>query len=374
MIEVIVGDVPPQDIIDVFLGDTVTVERFVDIYEADNVTPWLRRVAVTEGSVSVDSTRDVRRNLDITFHDADDQMGFGPDEFWYDKIIKPYRGVQSPDGQYAWVTPLGEFMIDKITRPHFPSLMQVTCRDLTKKLLLNKLTETTTFSAGAKVEDVISAVASNGGIVKMNLAITDKTLAYDITFDRGTDRWKIITDLAESINHEVFFDNFGNMTLRPYIDPISSPLTMTFNTGANGNLVSYSRQTEDSRLYNHVVVYGDNANAPMVFAEAENTEPSSPTNIARLGRRTYTYASQFITDNTQALAVAQRFLSRVALEQYDISMESFVLPWLEGGDAIKIILPNTATYEPTRFILPQFTIPLGLAPQSGSAKRVSIIG
>lgn len=374
MIEVLVGDVPPQAVIDAFLADSVQVHSYVDIFESDSTTPWRQRVAVTDGAVSVDSTRDERRNLDITFHDPEGDLGFGPDELWYDKIIKPYRGVILPDENFAWVTSLGEFLIDRITRQNFPSLVTATCRDYTKKLRLSRLAVTTIFVAGTPVEELISAVAANGGITRVNLAITDKTIPNDLTFERGTERWEIIKQLAESINHEVFFDNFGYLTLRPYIDPISSPLTMTFNTGRWGNIVNFARQTDDTRLYNHVVVYGTSQAAPLVYGEAENTEPSSPTRIALLGRRTYTYASEFITTNDQALAVAQRFLSRVALEAYDISLESIVLPWLEGGDAVEVVLPGTAAYEPTRFILPQFTIPLGLGTQSGSAKRVSIVG
>lgn len=374
MIEVVVGDVPAQAVIDAFLADSVQVYSYVDIFESDSTTLWKSRVAVTDGAVSVDSTRDERRNLDITFHDPDNDLGFGPDEFWYDKIIKPYRGVILPADNYAWVTCLGEFMVDRISRPNFPSLVTATCRDLTKKLKLSKLAVTTTFAAGTPVEDLIAAVAANGGVTRVNLAITDKTIPNDLTFERGTERWAVIKQLAESINHEVFFDNFGYLTLRPYIDPISSPLTMTFNTGRWGNIVNFTKQTDDTRLYNHVVVYGTSQAAPLVYGEAENNEPSSPTRIGLLGRRTYTYASEFITTNAQAIAVAQRFLSRVALESYDISLESIVLPWLEGGDAVEVVLPEAAAHEPTRFILPQFTIPLGLATQSGSAKRVSIVG
>jgi hypothetical protein len=69
--------------------------------------------------------------------------------------------------------------------------------------------------------------------------------------------------------------------MRAYQDPVSSPTVYTFETGQFGNLVSYDRSTDDSRMYNHVAVYGgstDGTVAP-VFAEAINTEPTSPTNV-----------------------------------------------------------------------------------------------
>jgi len=171
----------------------------------------------------------------------------------------------------------------------------------------------------------------------------------------------------------VFFDNYGTFTMRPFVDPVTSPVQMEFLTGRMGNLVDFQRSAADARLYNHVVVYGDADDNPLVFAEAENNNPMSPTRIAKIGRRTYKYASKFISTNAQALETANKFLAVVSLEQYEVSLESFVLPWLEANDAVECFLPDSEDYEPTRFILPSFSIPLALGTQSGNAKRVTIV-
>ena len=369
----IFGDVPTADVVAAFTSDLIVVERWVDIYEDDNVTLWRSKAPITEGAVSVDMTRAERRNLDVTFADPDRVLGYGPGAFWYDKVIKPYRGLLLPSGN-IWVTCLGEFLIDSIDRPHFPSTIHATCRDFTKKLMLAKFTETTSFDETQITNEVIKAIALNAGITKFNWATPTDTLDVVVTFERGSTRWDAMLKLAESINHELFFDNYGNLTLRPNVDPLTAPLSWTFQTGVQGNLASFSRTTNDSQMFNHVIVYGDGPDNPLVFAEASNTEPSSPTNIDSIGERTYTYSSQVVTDNTQAQAIADSFLSVMGLEQYDMSLESIVLPWLEAGDAVEIILPDAATSDPTRFLLSNFSVPLTLDSMSGSAKRVTIVG
>ena len=86
---------PPQEAIDQFLGPTTRHVRRVEIYEADGVTRWAKDTVgrLKDGSVTVDYDRDERRALDLTLDNADDVLIHAPGEFWYDKILKVYRGV-----------------------------------------------------------------------------------------------------------------------------------------------------------------------------------------------------------------------------------------------------------------------------------------
>jgi hypothetical protein len=371
--EVIFGDIPDQDIIDQFEADVVSVVRWVDIYESDNTTIWRSRAAITEGAVTVDMDRSERRNLDITISDGEDEIGYGPGAFWYDKILKPYRGIRLSNGD-EWVTCLGEFLPDTIERPHFPKLISVTCRDFSKKLILDKFADTTTFAAALNVGTVIQTIATNGGITKFNFASTTSVLADAITFERASERWAACIELAKSIGYELFFDSFGYLTFRPYVDPLTAPLSYTFRTGATGNLVGFTRSTSDTRLFNDVLVYGDGQDNALVHGRAENTNPASPTRISEVGRRLYPFPSQFVPDNTKADEVAAAILAVSGLEQYDMQLTSLVIPWLEGGDAVEVNAPDAAPGDPTRFLLSSFTIPLGLQPMSGVSKRVTIVG
>ncbi len=373
--------VPTAEILTAFEATARAVERWVDIYEPDNETIWMSRAPFVDGSVNVDMSRSERRNLEITFADTTGEMGYGPTKFWYDKIIKPYRGLRLANGD-IWVAQLGEFMIDQITRPRFPNNLAVTCRDFSKALIQDKFANTISFAAGTNVGTIIEAIASNGGIVKFDFVTVTNTLTSPVVFERGTERWTAITKLAEMISHEVFFSRTGYLVLRPYVDPLTAPVSFTFRHGVpTANLVDFSKSTNDTRVFNDVVVYGDGPSNPLVFGQAENTAPTSPTRIygsnginTGLSRRTYTRASQVIQTNTEAQALAEAILAVSALEQYDMSLSSFVIPWLEAGEAVEVETTEADVGDPTRFLLTNFSIPLELGNMDGSAKRVTIVG
>ena len=591
---IIYGTVPDAATLAVFESGAVQVVRWCDIYEADNVTLYQLGCHLVDGAVSVDVSRDERRNIDITLNDASGLLGYGPGYFWYDKIIKPYRGVQLPDKQiqgyislpgttgnavtftrsalasvtvaefavrvsldavgvaqalvgwsggggglaltsgnllnigitktvsgtigganssvacpnlavgvkiwlrgivtvatavcqyycsttdtndydqvvwtqigtnvtgtnpagavdltktitpifgantitaagfagklYAgyegistaktiefdasdypvnaatfiattgqtatfqtsgvtpavarmvakatavgdiWATGLGEFIPDVIDRPRFPHNVHVTGRDFTKKMMIDRFSVTTTFAVGANVGATIQTIATNAGITKFNFATVTNTLGAAVTFEKNTSRWDACKQLAQSISCDLYFDNNGYLTLQLMVDPLTASLLYTFKTGAASNLVDFSRSTNDSRLYNDVLVYGDGPDNPLVYANVTNTAPSSPTRIAKIGRRTYSFASQFFTSNAQCLLYAQKLLAVVALEQYDMNLTSLVIPWLEVGKAVEVILPDAAVGDPTRFLLTSFSIPMMLGPMTGQAKRVTLVG
>ena len=591
---VIYGTVPDAATLAAFEAGSVRVIRWLDIYQADNVTIWESQVPVTDGSISVDMTRDERRNIDLTIYDLDGSIGYGPGFLWYDKIFKPYRGIVLPDQQiegyislpgtinnavtftrsalgsvtaaefavrvsldvvgvaqnlagwsggggglsltsgnllnvgiaktvsgtigganasvavpgivagtkiwlrgivtvatavcqyyysltntndydqvvwtqvgtnqtgtnaagavdltktitpifgantisiagflgklYAgaeaissaktiefdasdypvnvatfvattgqtatvatagtypavarmvarsvlagdtWITQLGEYLADNIDLPRFPNTIRVTGRDFTKKMILAKFAVTTAFASGANVGTTIQTIATNAGITKFNFVTVTNTLGATVTFEKNTPQWDACKQLAQSISCDLYFDNQGYLTLKPMVDPLTASLAYTFDTGVTGNLADYGRSTNDSRLYNDVLVYGDAPDNPLIYAHVSNTAPSSPTRIAAIGTRTYAFASQFFTSNAQALAYANKLLSVVALEQYEMNLTSIAIPWLEAGTAVEVIVPDAAVGDPTRFLLTSFTIPLMLGTMTSTAKRVTIVG
>lgn len=138
----------------------------------------------------------------------------------------------------------------------------------------------------------------------------------------------------------------------------------------SGNIESYTKTTRDSRIYNHVVVVGGASDTTSVSADVQNTNPSSPTNVSRLGDRVYEFVSSFITTQAQALDVANSLLSVHALEEYELSMSTIVLPWLEVGEIVVFRDPKPNAGDPARFLLSSFTIPLKLGKMNPVGKRI----
>lgn len=309
---------------------------------------------------------------------------------WFDLHLPKAQGPQAsnllkaglywlqnftPQGMYE--IQLGEFCIDSISEDHFPYVVKITGRDYTKRCINSKLTQAVTFVAGTSLEELITALAANSGIIKMRLPSMPETLGSDVSYDRGTPRWEVMKTAADSFGYEIFFDNEGYLTMNYYSDPSYSPVTQIFKTGPEGNLVSYSRSTNDSRIYNHVCIYGDVSEGEEdrlpYFGEAINTEPSSPTRVARIGDRLYTFASSFFTSDEQAQMLAEQFLKIHALESYELNFGSIYYPWLEVGKIGEILDPYRLPNEPTRYLIDTMNFPLGLGPMDLTAKRVTFV-
>jgi hypothetical protein len=349
--------------------------RRLEVFEADGETIYIDTNALLDGSVSVDGSRDERRTIECTLDNTDGEFDNFPGGFWYDKVIKMYRGVLLPDGR-SWEYQIGEFISDDISSQNFPHTVGVKGRDYTKKLLLSKFPAPTMFVQGTSIERVIRDVATNGGISKFQLPVTGKTLGKDFLFDKGTTRWKCISDICSAYGYEIFFDPRGYLVMREFLDPVASAVAFTFQTGPSvGNIARFSKKTNDSRIYNHVVVTGASSDsaAPPVWAEAINTEPSSPTNTTLLGDRVYEFASPFITTKDQAQDTADKFLKIHALEQFEITIDSLVFPWLEANTITRFVDPDPNPTDPDRFLLTSFGIPVKLGSMSSSASRVTLV-
>lgn len=293
-----------------------------------------------------------------------------------DKFIKTAFGWLNPVVPVKyWESQIGEFMIDRISESHFPHHVKVTGRDYTKKCMTSKFAVATAFVAGQAPETIVRTIATNAGISKMIMPVTGKTVQGQFYFDRGTDRWTAMKQIADAYGYEIFFDPQGYLIMREYQDPVFAALSHVLSVGPTGNLVSYEKATNDTRIYNHIVVTGESADQsiPPVSAQSTNTEPSSPTRIARLGDRVYQYTSSFITTVLQAQDVADKFLKIYALEEYDLNFSAICVWWLEVSEIVRFVDPRPGPSDPDRFLLSSLTIPMGLGAMSGNAKRVSVV-
>lgn len=276
-------------------------------------------------------------------------------------------------------TQVGEFQIDSIKEDHFPRHIKVTGRDYTKKLLGAKLEQSVTFTAGTTIDQVVRAIAANGGVTKTLLSSNGAFLKSDISFDRSTERWKVISDMCTASGVEVYFNRQGYLTTREFIDPTTAPTSLILKTGEpDGNLASYTKSSSDARIRNVVVVAGENqddlGSGNVWQGKAINTEPSSPTRVERLGERHEFYASPFLRSDAECEQLAQQMLKVMALEDFQLDFTSIAFPWLEVGEVAGFIDPRPGSGEPDRFLLTNLTIPLTLGPMSGTGKRITIVG
>lgn len=84
-----------DEVLSAIMSGSTNITRRLEIYESDGETLWTPGEArMITGNVTVDYSRAERRTIDVTLDNKDDLLRHDPNEFWYDKILKAYRGVQ----------------------------------------------------------------------------------------------------------------------------------------------------------------------------------------------------------------------------------------------------------------------------------------
>lgn len=364
--------IPTDGIKQAIFGSATDITRRVDILEADGVTMWQADVPFVDGSVNVSMSASERRTFDLTLYNDGGALDSYPGGFWYDKIVKVYRGAVT--AAETWSGLLGTFMIDKVDSNSTDNTVSISGRDMTKKLRNAKFRSAVYFPPNEPIENIISAIAFNGGITDQSLPLTGKNTIVGWTFGQGTERWKAIKDIATAFDYDLYFDETGKLVMTEFADILNDPVAFVFQTGASGNLASYRKSSSDARLRNHVVVIGENNGQVPVFGEAENTLSTSPTSIAAIGRRTETYKTSYVGTQPGAVALAERFLSISALEQFEVPLDALVIPWLDVNNVITFTDPSPAPGDPTRFLLTDIRFPLTLDPMSATLRRVRDVG
>ncbi|URG17394.1 minor tail protein [Rhodococcus phage Mbo2] len=285
--------------------------------------------------------------------------------------------------QEIWECQIGEFVPDDLSDADEKNdRIKVTARDYTARCLNSKLTKATAFTATQSIESIISALAVNSGIRNMNLPVTSKVLGKDQTWERDTERWAIMKEIALANNYEIWFDATGYLRLTPQQDPVATPPSLILETGIGGNLVSRQQKTGSSNLFNHITVIGESSDTtiPLCFGEAINNAPNSPSRIGGdglpggIGERTKNITSPLVTTDDQAKELATAMLAVASLEEFELNFSAVLFPWLEPGEIVEMAESNDEYWGPARYLLSTISLPLDLSPMSGTAKRVIKVG
>lgn len=138
---------------------------------------------IIDGSINVDATADIRRTCSVSIVPTKKyQIISEGGEFWLDKYIKIYEGIDNPrnNGETEWWN-LGIFMINNPNRVYNSTTNTITFEglDLMAKLTGNRSGQlpavTTIVPAGSKISDVVKQIITQLGGFK-NYVIEDDNL------------------------------------------------------------------------------------------------------------------------------------------------------------------------------------------------------
>lgn len=378
--------IPPQVVTDAINAGTSHITRRMAIFEFDGTTPWYpegpsdspsNSRLLAGGSIDIAYGRDERRTLDCSMDNQDELLNPNPyGGFWYDKVLKAYKGFDYGTG--TWECQVGEFVIDGMTRANFPSAIKIVGRDYSKRMANSKLSDSETFSSSTKLHDLVKTLGLNSSISKFKLPGNSPALGVELPAERGTPRWDIARDACLAKNYDLYFDARGFLCMTPFPDPALGGIEVIFQTGRAGNIASIERSTNDSELFNDIIVIGERPNQDNglpYYGRATNTDRSSPTNIYRIGRRTMppiTLTS--LSSDAEARRLARSRLKVAALESYEINLSTISYPWLDAGIVGEILDPDAADTDPKRYLIDSINLNLGLGASTATGKRVTLVG
>lgn len=312
---------------------------------------------ISAGSVTVDASSKVRRQLTATIADPSLAPAAGdPDAMLapYGTELRAYRGIRHLTGAVEWV-PLGRFRVESARADVQASGVEVTAADRSALVagarFLAPTPSVTTNTVPAEIARLIRGAAPDA-------AVTDET-GYTggvaaLTWER--ERWDAVESLATGIGAEVFFDPDGVARIRP-VPSIDSPLAWTVDAGEGGVMVAAEQRTSRERTFNGVVVTGERTDGtPPVAATVTDDDPASPTYwYGGFGQVPHFYSSPQITTTGQATTTAVALLGRTRGLVRQLTLASIPNPALDALDVIGVVFPDGST---ERHLVDKLTVPL----------------
>lgn len=327
---------------------------------------------VVRGSVTFDSTADVRGTLDLTVtanwwpkNSTDPLTPYGNEIFVEAAVV-------FGDGSREWVSQ-GYYRIQQPEQEDAPNgVISVTGSDRMQGIIDDRIPYPLTFSKGAAVTTVIQALVLDTypwATFDFDSSIVGRSLGADQT--TTDDRFEFLSSLVTSYGMIFYWDYRGLLVVKPPPDP-SIPL-VTISSGAHGVLSTLSRTLSRDGVYNAVIASGEQLDdtIPPVTAMVVDSDPSSPTYwFGQYGRVPEFYSSSFLTTTAQCISAAQSILQQSTGLPYSVDFAQLSNHALEPLDPISLVYPGRRE----RHVISQIVIPLDAATIQSAQTRQLVNG
>lgn len=325
---------------------------------------------VTEGSISVDATSDIRRTCSLTLTVEKAKNMISPSgELWLDKFIRIYEGIDNPrnNNETVWWN-MGIFLINNPNTVYNSITETVTFEGLD---LMSKLTGrrngqlpavATVVPAGNQIADVVKQIITQlGGFDNYIIEDVGYEIPYDIKKDMGATIYDLLVEIRDLYaNWEMFFDVNGVFHWQQIPDGENEPIVVNFDELRQKLIISDGINVDFENVKNNVIVYGRLLdNGYQVMATATDTITSSPYNINNIGQINYIVDDERIYNDDLAAQRAKYELYLHARLNDAITLEIVPIPWLNDVN-IKIKYTNEEIGLSGEFLIQSLEIPLGI--------------
>lgn len=335
----------------------------------------LASLAITSGSVEVDSSRAIRRTCRVTLYDETGTLtpaSAGDVLTPYGNEIGLARGVAFDDGTTE-LAPLGKFVITKVDIGTDSGGVRIDLEgsDRAVRIQRNRWVDPYTVAAGTETGAAIAALLTDRWPA-VDYEFPDTGYATPLTvFQAGADSdpWNDAQSLAESAGYVLYFDSSGVASLEVPAT-VDTPPVLTYGAGEIEALLSGARSMSADSIYNGVIASGENSSMTTpVRAEVWDDNPMSPTyRLGPLGQIPRFYSSPLLTSVGQCSAAATTILNKRLGQDGELTWDQVVNPAHDTNDVIVALLDNLKVSG--SYVLDRLTIPMSAGSSMAALGRL----
>ena len=305
---------------------------------------------VLGGSYNENYQNGQRRTLSFSLLNNDGKYTPNIDGIWVNTRISLEVGLKLPDSEGVLWFKKGVYVVTNANPSHDSSnkTVSVECSDKFNIFEGNQgmLTETVEIPPDMEIEEVINDIlATSGGNgypldsrpILYHSSFKGKKTPCTVSGSSGSNWGNILTQLAEILSAEIFYNAEGRLTIIPIVEVTSDgdkPVIFDFVDTA-GDFQNDNFTMDMSSFVNKVVVIGANVNGHTVMAEAVNDDPASPLCYQRIGYRIASPINDSnITNDILAQERADYELRKVLIAKSTLSSSVFFNPILTVNNLI----------------------------------------
>lgn len=295
-------------------------------------------IPILDGHVVVDSTADIRSSLDLTT----DGTGMWPSD--PSSLLAPYgnevfirRGLAYGSGITEWCS-LGYFRVQAAEQQAVPDgPVRLTCSGRMVAIIEARLLAPRQYlpsaTYGAVVSDLVLDVYPLATI-EWDDATSAQPIGRTVVVEQ--DRFGGLSDVVASRGKIIYWDYRGVLVIKDI--PSATAVVFEVNAGANGVLVSMTREVSRAGVHNAVVATGEAPDQGVpARGVAVDDNPMSPTYFyGRFGPVPRYYSSPLLLTDAEAYKAASTLLRKELGLPYSVDFSAIPNAALEPYDPVRV--------------------------------------
>lgn len=352
------------------------------------------RAFIQQGSLSVTLQNGQRRKASVMLSNLDGAFEYAVNKLWFGQRMRLSMGMILPDGSEFYL-PQGVFYADNPSSTFMPTERTATYSLVDKwsyldGSLFGQLEEGYQVDEGTDVFEAMSQLLTlsrvdfsndapsqlqidnvsptftswyNGKTYKLKdgRTVPMRDVPYDIVVDSdGGTIADVLSELNTVIAGMIGYDQRGSLRVDPSQDDISDadkPILWTFSP-ENSTFCGLDESIQNAETYNDIIIIGEDLKDNAIYGRATDYDPSSPTNVNRIGRKIYRESRSSYWNAQQCVDLASFLLKQKTVLQRSITVRSTQMFHLYENGVVAIKRTDKPGQPIERHLIQSFTVPL----------------